>query len=205
LLAAATAWLLHEEHAGAVAARASGDPHSPWARVDGWRLAHPGKRIVALADRGERREVVALGAGGRYTLALDGASHEVTNAVFADGVLSAAIDGETQRWRADADGDRIAVHGGAERRVFHHAPAFEYIASVAGTGDRIVAPMPGRIVLVKAKAGDDVAEGDEVLVMEAMKMELTLRAPRAGRIDSVQAAAGDFVEADAVLVRLAAA
>jgi 3-methylcrotonyl-CoA carboxylase alpha subunit len=38
--------------------------------------------------------------------------------------------------------------------------------------------------------------------MEAMKMELTLRAPRAGRIDSVQAAAGDFVEADAILVRL---
>jgi 3-methylcrotonyl-CoA carboxylase alpha subunit len=97
------------------------------------------------------------------------------------------------------------VHDGAERRVFHHAPAFEYAATVAGTGDRIVAPMPGRIVLVKAKAGDDVAEGDEVLVMEAMKMELTLRAPRAGRIDAVQAAAGDFVEADAVLVKLAAA
>ncbi len=63
--------------------------------------------------------------------------------------------------------------------------------------------MPGRIVLVKAKVGDDVAAGDEVLVMEAMKMELTLRAPRAGRVESVQAAAGDFVDADVVLVRLA--
>ena len=205
LLAAATAWLLHEEHAGAEAARASADPYSPWARVDGWRLAHPGRRIVALADRTERREVVALGAGGRYTLALDGASHAVANAVLANGVLSAALDGETHRWHADIDGDRVAVHDGAERRVFHHAPAFEYAATVAGTGDRIVAPMPGRIVLVKAKAGDEVAEGDEVLVMEAMKMELTLRAPRAGRIDSVQAAAGDFVEADAVLAKLAAA
>ena len=205
LLAAAIAWLLHEEHAGAEGARMSGDPHSPWAQVDGWRLAHPGRRIVALADRGERREVVALGAGGCYELMLDGASHAVANAVLVDGVLSAAIDNETQRWRADIDGDRVAVHDGAERRVFHHAPAFEYVATVAGTGDRIVAPMPGRIVLVKAKPGDDVAEGEEVLVMEAMKMELTLRAPRAGRIDSVQAAAGDFVEADAVLVKLAAA
>jgi 3-methylcrotonyl-CoA carboxylase alpha subunit len=205
LLAAATAWLLHEEQAGANAARTSGDPHSPWAHVDGWRLAHPGRRIVALADRGERREVVALGAGGRYSLALDDVSHVVANAVFGDGILSAAIDGETRRWRADIDGDRVAVHDGVERRVFHHAPAFEYVATAAGSGDRVVAPMPGRIVLVKAKAGDDVAEGDEVLVMEAMKMELTLRAPRAGRIDSVQAAAGDFVEADAVLVKLAAA
>ncbi len=205
LIAAATAWLLHEERAGADAARASGDPHSPWAEVDGWRLAHPGKRIVALVDRGERREIVAYGAGGRYMLALDGVSHAVSNALLAEGVLNAAIDGQTHRWHADVDGERVAVHDGTERRVFHHAPAFEYDATVAGSGDRIVAPMPGRIVLVKAKAGDDVAEGDEVLVMEAMKMELTLRAPRAGRIDTVQATAGDFVEADAVLVKLAAA
>jgi len=205
LLAAATAWLLHEEQAGAEVARTSADPHSPWAQVDGWRLAHPGRRIVALVDRGERREIVAFGAGGRYALTLDGASHAVKDAVLADGVLGAAIDDETQRWRAAIDGDRVAVHDGAERRVFHHAPAFEYVATVAAASDRVVAPMPGRIVLVKAKAGDDVAEGDEVLVMEAMKMELTLRAPRAGRVDSVQAAAGDFVEADAVLVKLAAA
>ena len=57
----------------------------------------------------------------------------------------------------------------------------------------------------KTSGGQGAPFGDEVLVMEAMKMELTLRAPRAGRIDSVQAATGDFVEADAVLVRLAAA
>jgi 3-methylcrotonyl-CoA carboxylase alpha subunit len=205
LFAAATAWLLHEERAGAEAARRSGDPYSPWAEVDGWRPAHLGKRIVALADRGERREIVAYGARGRYGMRLDETGRAVDHAVLTEGVLSATIDGETRRWRAGIDGDRVAVHDGTERRVFHHAPAFEYVATVAGTGDRIVAPMPGRIVLVKAKAGDDVAEGDEVLVMEAMKMELTLRAPRAGRIDSVQAAAGDFVEADAVLVKLAAA
>jgi 3-methylcrotonyl-CoA carboxylase alpha subunit len=65
--------------------------------------------------------------------------------------------------------------------------------------------MPGRIVVVKAEAGDEVAEGQELLVMEAMKMELSLKAPRAGKVDAVQAAAGDFVEADAVLVRLAEA
>ena len=71
------------------------------------------------------------------------------------------------------------------------------------SGDRIVAPMPGRIVLVKAGPGDQVEEGQELLVMEAMKMELALKAPRAGTIDSIGAAQGDFVEADAVLVRFA--
>jgi 3-methylcrotonyl-CoA carboxylase alpha subunit len=63
--------------------------------------------------------------------------------------------------------------------------------------------MPGRIVLVKARPGDQVEEGQELLVMEAMKMELALKAPRAGTIDSIGAAQGDFVEADAVLVRFA--
>ena len=61
--------------------------------------------------------------------------------------------------------------------------------------------MPGRIVLVKATPGDSVEEGQELVVMEAMKMELALKAPRAGTIESVDTAQGEFVEADAVLVR----
>jgi 3-methylcrotonyl-CoA carboxylase alpha subunit len=205
LLAAASAWLLHEEAASATRAISSGDPHSPWSRADGWRLGHPGKRIVALSERAERREISAHGFDGRYALSLDGRSHTVADAAFADGWLSATIDGTAERWRADIDHERIRVHDGTRRFVFSHAPAFAYEESTAGQGDRIVAPMPGRIVLIRAAAGDDVAEGDEVLVMEAMKMELTLRAPRSGRIDSIQASAGDFVDADAVLVRLAEA
>ena len=99
--------------------------------------------------------------------------------------------------------DVITVHDNRRRRRFHRTPAFAFEESSQSAGNRIVAPMPGRIVVVKAKPGDDVAEGAELLVMEAMKMELSLKAPRAGKVEAVQAAAGDFVEADAVLVRLA--
>ncbi|NLB57888.1 MAG: acetyl-CoA carboxylase biotin carboxyl carrier protein subunit, partial [Gammaproteobacteria bacterium] len=73
----------------------------------------------------------------------------------------------------------------------------------AETGDdRIRAPMPGRVVLVRAAAGDTVEEGQELLVMEAMKMELALRAPRAGVLAEMRASDGEFVEADAVLAVL---
>ncbi|HVV97148.1 MAG TPA: biotin/lipoyl-containing protein, partial [Rhodanobacteraceae bacterium] len=204
VLAAATAWLLHEERAAIDAGRASGDAHSPWSRADGWRVGHRGKRIVALDEHGERDEVAAFGADGTYALRIGDASHAIEAAALdGEGWLSASIDGVTSRWRVFIDSERIVVHDAKRRYAFTHAPAFAYAAATAASGDRIVAPMPGRIVLVKAKAGDEVAAGDEVLVMEAMKMELTLRAPRAGRIDSVQAAPGDFVEADAVLARLA--
>jgi 3-methylcrotonyl-CoA carboxylase alpha subunit len=56
-------------------------------------------------------------------------------------------------------------------------------------------------VLVKIKAGDKVEQGQELLVMEAMKMELSLKAPHAATVDSIHAAAGEFVDADSVLVR----
>jgi len=205
LFAAATAWLLHEEAGAPQLARASGDPHSPWARADGWRLGHPGKRIVALLDRGERIEVVAHGSNGHYRL--EGAGHkiEVANAALRDDWLTASIDGIAGRWRALLDDDRVVVHDGRRRCGYEHAPAFAYASAATASGDRVVAPMPGRIVVVKANVGDEVAEGQELLVMEAMKMELSLKAPRAGKVEAVQAAAGDFVEADAVLVRLAKA
>ena len=205
LFAAVSAWLLHEEAAAPQLALASGDPHSPWARADGWRLGHPGKRIVALSDRGERVEVMAYGARGGYRLQCGSTTCEVAHASLRDGVLSASFGGIGRRWRVTLDDARISVHDGTHRYNWMHAPAFAYATEAASGSDRVVAPMPGRIVLVKASAGDEVDEGQELLVMEAMKMELSLKAPRAGRIESVQAAAGDFVEADAVLVRLGAA
>jgi 3-methylcrotonyl-CoA carboxylase alpha subunit len=59
-------------------------------------------------------------------------------------------------------------------------------------------------VMVRAAVGDKVEAGQEVMVIEAMKMELSLKAPRAGIVKEVRAASGDFVEADAVLVALEA-
>jgi 3-methylcrotonyl-CoA carboxylase alpha subunit len=123
-----------------------------------------------------------------------------------DGRLVAEVDGRQWRMRARADSHAVTVHDGERRVRLDRVPAFRFQGNAAaGLGDRITAPMPGRIVVIKAQPGQDVAEGEELLVMEAMKMELSLRAPRAGRVAAVQAAAGDFVDADAVLVKLEAA
>ncbi len=200
--AAAVAWLLHEEQQVPQRDAGTDDPHSPWARADAWRVGHAGKRIVALLDRGERIEISAHGAGGSYQLVLGELQASIHHAHLDNGTLSVQLDGRTRRWQVQFDRDSLLLHDGTRRHRFAHAPAYVWAQDSAASGDRILAPMPGRIVLVKAKPGDVVSQGQELLVMEAMKMELSLKAPRAGSIEAVQAGAGDFVEADAVLVRL---
>jgi biotin carboxyl carrier protein len=71
------------------------------------------------------------------------------------------------------------------------------------TGPRlVVSPMPGRIVKVLVREGDVVAAHQGLVVVEAMKMENELRAPRAGRVSAVKVVEGMSVEAKAVLVTL---
>jgi len=195
--AAATAWLLHEETNAIGKAAASGDPHSPWARTDGWRLGHPGKRIVVL----NHADVSVHGASGSYTLASGERKCSVTDARLGGDTLSARFDGTARRFKVGIHADRIVVHDGQRRRVFEHAPPFAFERGEAAGEDNVRAPMPGRIVVVKVKPGDAVKAEQELLVIEAMKMELSLKAPQDATIASLHAAAGEFVEADTVLVR----
>ncbi|OZB58554.1 MAG: 3-methylcrotonyl-CoA carboxylase [Lysobacterales bacterium 14-68-21] len=204
LFAAATAALLHDECAAMTGTRGSSDPHSPWALADAWRIGHEGRRLVALERHGHRYEVEAYGHAGHYRMRHGDDRCEVRGARHDGEILSARFDGDALRLAVRADATRVLLHDADGQR--HHlarATAYAWESSDAAGGNKLVAPMPGRIVLVKASVGDEVAEGQELVVMEAMKMELALKAPRAGTIESIGAAQGDFVEADTVLVRFA--
>jgi 3-methylcrotonyl-CoA carboxylase alpha subunit len=214
LLAAATVRLLAQAEAARADAARGGDPTSPWAIADGWRLGHGGARRLAFVDEaspaGDRRiELIARGHGGDYRIELPapakagGASHEVAGARLADGALSARIDGAMRRFLAGSRDDDGRVHDGRQRLRLRAEAVYRRQDETGGGSDpRIRAPMPGRVVLVQARAGDAVEPGDVVLVIEAMKMELALKAPRAGVLAEVRATPGEFVEADAVLAIL---
>jgi 3-methylcrotonyl-CoA carboxylase alpha subunit len=75
-------------------------------------------------------------------------------------------------------------------------------ASHRHVGGGLEAPMPGKVIAVKVAPGDTVGKGDELLVVEAMKMENAVRAPREGRVKSVSARVGDMVSPGVVLVEL---
>ena len=83
-------------------------------------------------------------------------------------------------------------------------PAAPKAAAPAGAQGSVVvtAPMPGKILAVKANAGQAVKKGDVIMVLEAMKMENDIVAPQDGTVASINAAAGDAVEAGATLATL---
>ena len=70
-------------------------------------------------------------------------------------------------------------------------------------GKEVVAPMPGTIIDILVNVGDEILEYQEVLILEAMKMELPVVSPAAGTVKEVKCNSGDTVEADAVLITLA--
>jgi len=99
-------------------------------------------------------------------------------------------------------GDRISVFAGAlgTGHFILHDPLARRAG--AGGGGLTLAPMPGLVKAVFVNAGQVVAAGDRLAVLEAMKMEHTLAAARAGTVAEVLAAPGDQVEAGAALIRL---
>ncbi len=200
---AATAALLHDEVVAADRARHAADPHSPWALVDGWRVGHASDRVLCLVHRGQRHIVHASGHAGDYHVHGQGFDIAVRAARLVHGRLSARLGEDAHSLRVDADGARVIVHGLDRRLRFDRAPVFQPVAdAAAGGGNRVAAPMTGRIVVVKVAAGDAVEAGQELLVMEAMKMELSLKAPRKGTVASVHAGVGELVEGDSVLIQL---
>lgn len=64
----------------------------------------------------------------------------------------------------------------------------------------VTAPMAGKVIDVKVNVGDTVSEDDELLILEAMKMEMPIVAPASGKIKEIKCKKGDAVGADDVLV-----
>ena len=82
------------------------------------------------------------------------------------------------------------------------APAPAAALAGAAGSVQVTAPMPGKVVAVKASVGQAVKKGEVVLVLEAMKMENDIVAPEDGTIASINVANGDAVESGAVLATL---
>ena len=181
---------------------ASTDPHSPWSRVDGWRLNDEGHdELVFLDDGGEEITIkVHYPSAGGFSLTLPGGTLVANGNVDDGGTLRADLDGLRVRAAVVHDGDKVTIlcAGQAYRITRVDRMALRDVDIEAG--GKVTAPLPGKIVQVQVEAGAAVSKGDPLLILEAMKMEHTISAPRDAIIASIPYGPGEQVEEGAELV-----
>ncbi len=176
---------------------------SPWQATDGWRLGAPAPVSLDLEIAGVRTIVhCTRHDDGIVELAIDDETLELRRRRVEDGVQSITVDGRSTRLRVHGDRMVREIATRSRRWSVRRHDRFEAVGP-AGTGSgRIVAPMPGKVLALRVAEGESVEEGRTVALMEAMKMELSIKAEVGGRVASISVAEGDLVEADAVLLEI---
>jgi 3-methylcrotonyl-CoA carboxylase alpha subunit len=168
----------------------SADPHSPWARADGWRLNGDNHHDLVFLDGGSEVPLTAHFRRDGYALDLPGGRFPVSGRLDADGTLAVELDGV--RFKATVTvldaAIQVNLHGRSWRLGVKSAETDGEGAEVDG---RLAAPMPGRIAAVLVAEGDVVARGDVLMVLEAMKMEHAILAPADGTVAAVHFVEGE--------------
>ena len=162
-------------------------------------------RLTAIIGENERQlDVTRSGEG--FAVSIDGELHQVEATRMDGATWLLLIDGKS--YEVDVEGEDeeelgVRVRGQIHRlRVMDERRLRMRMASGAfqAEGVQVIkAPMPGKVVQVLVAVGDEVEEGQGVVVIEAMKMENELRATKAGVVKELPAQAGDLVEAQAPL------
>ncbi|HEX8822088.1 MAG TPA: biotin/lipoyl-containing protein [Archangium sp.] len=142
----------------------------------------------------------------RFKLTHEGKTFFVDALTLDHGAVSMLVDGTSYGVEFDEQGDEVhvlvrgqvtRVDVADERRLRLRAGTTAFSAE----GKQVIAaPMPGKVVKVLVKLGDEVKEGQGLVVVEAMKMENELKSPKAGKVVELTAKEGTAVEINARLV-----
>lgn len=140
--------------------------------------------------------------GRAYSVPLDGHDHRVELIESSGGRLELLIDGRRVLAYVSSEGQHRWVTVGGRTFMLTRASTFRRGLGTHDGASELSAPMPGQVRAVNVNAGETVAKGQVLVVLEAMKMEIRLQAPFDATVASVNAAVGETVEREQVLVKL---
>jgi 3-methylcrotonyl-CoA carboxylase alpha subunit len=192
--------------AHALASEQDDEDADPWSKRDAWRLHGAAVRRFDLEVQGAHHVVtLARTHGGAQVLAA-GERRWPFGSRARGGAVHDVTLGE-RRWSLSvyAHGERISVFAPEGSIAIDQIDPIAHAADGAAEGGRLTAPMPGKVIAFLAQPGQAVKQGQPLAVMEAMKMEHTIAAPRDGTVEQLLYAVGDQVVEGEELLRLSAA
>jgi 3-methylcrotonyl-CoA carboxylase alpha subunit len=176
----------------------------PWSRADAWRLHGAAQRRFEIEVGGEHHQVRLERANGTARITVGDARWPFTTSQLGADRHEITVDG--RRWVVDvyANGEQLTVFAPEGSGAALEVDVIAHAGEGGAEGGRLTAPMPGKVIAFLAKVGDAVKLGQPLAVMEAMKMEHTITAPRDGTIEALLYAPGDQVDEGGELLSLAA-
>lgn len=202
-IAAACAAVLHSQVLGT--RRDPADPFSPWAQANAWTLHGLRKRQLQFRDKaGTMHQAVLTQSRDGRSLEASGVREAFSFTPLSETRFTVAFGEASRVMTALFAEDCVTVFDGGEaiRLALIEPYAAEAIGAEPEAGT--VAPMPGTILALLAKPGEILEAGAPMLILEAMKMEHTLRFPARGRVARYLCAVGEFVSEGAALAEFEA-
>lgn len=175
----------------------------PWDRQDGWRLWDKATETVVLDFEGSITEIeITVEGAAVFSITIAGKRLDISHVTVNGSDVSCQIGGAKYSACILRKGDIITIFVDGQSFYWTIPNPLQMIADSDIGGDSLGAPMPGLVKLVHVEDGQAVTKDMPLLVMEAMKMEQTLKAPRDGIVERCLVAQGDQVEEGALLLQL---
>jgi 3-methylcrotonyl-CoA carboxylase alpha subunit len=202
ILTATVAELLREREQAAQQGQRSGDPWSPWNRRDGWRMNIAARRTVSFRVGETQVDVGVAYAGEDWQLTLRNDTLLARGRLLAHDRLAVELEDRRLMASVVAVGEKRHVFLNSGTYVIERHDPLHLVEAGGAQGGGLTAPMPGKVVALLAQPGP-VAKGTPLLILEAMKMEHTITAPKQGNLKGFRYAVGEQVADGAELVDFA--
>lgn len=180
----------------------SEDPHSPWFIRDHWRLSEQSKQKLHVWYRDNPFEMEITQNAGGYLIIIQNRSFLVTHWQQKNHQFTIYYENQLLEATIIYQPDALHIFYGAKHFIIvQHDPkiSINHETSVEG---QFIAPMPGKVIEIFVKLNQKVKKGDRLLILEAMKMEHTIRAPIDGVVQSIFYQIGSLVEEGSELLTL---